>query len=266
LPLTVGLWDLSFVDVVAAALERIGLGAKIVREKPESCARMLVQGEVDVALVPTVSALLNADHFDVFPAFAVASWNYPYARLVLPRGLESLSSELAVPADASQEAFVAGVVLQEHYGTRVISVPVHESLPAADVNRLEVGEPGKSFRVNSIDLGREWFELSNYPMVWGLFASRRDNADPAVVRRFVDAAAVAENIRTEMAGGFCEPVAGFVADDLRFRMDDLATASLTELAEYVFYYAGTDEPPALSFVSVAGASADGSEDDETPLV
>lgn len=264
--LTVGLWNLSFVDVVAAALDRIGLEARIVRDKPESCAAMLAQGEVDVALVPTVSALLNSDHFDVFPAFAVASWNYPFARLILPGGLESLSNELVVPADASQEAFVAGVVLQEHYATRVIAVPVHESLQAADINRLEVGEPIEPPGVNSLDLGREWFELTNYPMVWGLFASRRDSADPAVVRRFVDAAAVAENIRREMAGRFREPVAGFVADDLRFRTDDLATASLTELAEYVFYYAGTDEPPALGFVSVAGASSYESDDDETPLV
>jgi predicted solute-binding protein len=259
--LSVGLWNLPFADTLAAALDVLQPSSDVVRGTPENCARLLASGEVDAALVPTLSAFLNPERFDILPAFALSSWRYPFARIFLSASLDAHSSELVIPPDASQEAFVAGVVLQEHYGTRVLAVR-SDVTPGPNVNHLQIGMAEAIDDPRSLDLGQEWFELSGYPMVWGLMAMAAGSADQGTMRLVRDLAATAERLRAEVAAGLDENVGSFIMEDLRFRMDDLATASLTELAEYVFYYSGTDDPAELNIVSIEEADQNGAADDE----
>ena len=41
-----------------------------------------------------------------------------------------------------------------------------------------------------------------------------------------------------------------MTSDPRFRLDDIATASLTELCDLLFFYKVTDEVPAVAFANV----------------
>ena len=259
--LAVGLWNYPYADTLAAAMDVLQPSGVVIRETPENCARLLASGELDAALVPTLSAFLNPDRFDILPAFALSSWRYPFARIFLSGGLDAWTPELVVPPEVAQESFIASVVLQEHYGNRVLAVP-SEVTPGSDVNHLEVGLPAASDDPRALDLGQEWYELSGYPMVWGLMAMAAGSADQRAMRLFRDLAATAERLRPEVARRFDDNVGSFIMEDLRFRMDDLATASLTELAEYVFYYSGTDEPAELNVVSIEDRDRNGAADDE----
>lgn len=260
--LAVGLWNIPFADVVEVGLGAAQVPVRVIRESPEACARMLVGGAVDVAMIPTLTAFLNPEQFDILPAFALSSWGYPFAQIFLKGGLDAPTPELVIPPDSAQESFLAGVVLQEHYGSQILAVP-SDVRPRDDVNHLRVGTPEPSTDPRLLDLGREWFELTGYPMVWGLMAVRAGGADQQLIRLFRDVAAGSERLREEVAAGFSGLVGDFIREDLRFRMDDLATASLSELADYVFYYSGTDEPAELNIVSLGGSSAgSGDVDDE----
>jgi chorismate dehydratase len=59
--------------------------------------------------------LLEHEAVDVLPAVALSSWDYPLARIRLPSGLENKPRRLIADARYQQEAFVAGLVLKEHY-------------------------------------------------------------------------------------------------------------------------------------------------------
>lgn len=263
-PGNVAVWQHPYADIVAAAIEKRLPGVAIVRLAPEAATRALADGSVDAALVPAVSALSNSERFDVLPAFALSSWSYPYAQIFLAGSLADFTAELVVPPESAQESFVASVVLQEHYGKRVLVVP-SEKQPDREINHLWVGSNPDAAPQGAMDLGREWYELTNYPMVWGLLAMRRDEAGDGMIQAAADIAALCDRIRDELGTTVDPEVALFAEEDLRFRFDDLATASLTELADYVFYYFGTDAPPELNLVSLRTPAANG-DSDHIPVV
>lgn len=249
--------NLPFGAIIEKALSSsFGPRTNIHRGDSHANAEALVAGHVDVALIPTVTALRNSALFDVFPGFAVSSWGYPYARLVLPGGLAAIDTVLHVPASNAQEGFIASVVLQEHYGTRV-SVVVEEGAAPLDRQQVVVGEA--MFSMEALDLGQEWYELVNYPMVWGVFATLKGNSNHHMIRGISDAAAIAERLRQDASATDDDALSEFIGADLRFRFDDLATASITELTQYLFYYQGNDEIDELPLVHLPDDEADAEE-------
>jgi predicted solute-binding protein len=117
--------------------------------------------------------------------------------------------------------------------------------------------------MDGLDLGQEWYELSNYPMVWGVFAALKGNATPHLIRGMADAAAIAERLRQEDLTKLDDETAEFFGADLRFRFDDLATASISELTQYLYFYQGNDEIDELPVVHLPDDEADA---EEQPLV
>lgn len=171
---------------------------EIVRHTIPECVQLLAAGRVDVAMVPTLTLLRDPDAYDVLPAVALSSWSYPYARLVLRHGLQGEIERLAFNPVAEQEAFLARLVLKEHYQRQPVMVPLegasHLDLLRSDADAaLIVGVDAPLLHSDALwlDLGQEWYELANYPMVWGFFATRKGEATPAVIRAIrnnVDAA------------------------------------------------------------------------------
>jgi len=83
--------------------------------------------------------------------------------------------------------------------------------------------------------------------VWGLFATRRDEATPRAVhmlRALIEAAEMHRPIWLQ-AHDMSPDVHAYFADDLRLRLDDLATASLTEFRQFLLYYGVTEDVPEL---------------------
>lgn len=243
----------------------------ILRYRPEECARRLIQGEVDIALLPSTLALQAADSVDVIPSVGLVSWKYPYARLVWSGGLHDYPKTVAYDRRVSQERFVARVIMQEHYGEEPAFVPYDGLSPRALLDTEEdaallVGNDVPAMEVDtfSMDIGREWYELTNYPMVWGLFVMRRDQATDEITEALVDGRKAAEENRDVwvMAQETSARLGEFYRENLRSALDRLAIASLTELRQYMFYYDLTDEVPDLPFVFLGQSTRD--DDDREP--
>ncbi|GIV61845.1 MAG: chorismate dehydratase [Rhodothermaceae bacterium] len=243
----------------------------IVRGTRADCERWLRAGMVDVALLPTLSVLRDTDTFDALPAVALSTWDYPFARLVTRAGLGQPLRTLAVDPRGLQEAFVARVVLHEHYGVDPKIIPVETPTPAqllatdADA-ALVIGTdvPALQPEGYAMDLGQEWYELVNYPMVWGLFAARKGEVDRHFARTLRDVIAAADEhrdlwLRTQET---YPELHDFYLEQVRVRLDDLAIASLTQLREYLFFYGVTDEVPDLPIVQIS----DDDEEDRKPLI
>lgn len=227
------------------------------RYRPEECAALLVEDEVDVALLPTMMALQASKAIDVIPSVGLISWAYPYARLVWGGGLHDFPETVAYDRRAAQERVVSRIVLQEHYGVDVEFVPYEDRAPK---ELLEVEEDASllagpnvpSLRTESfdMDIGREWYELANYPMVWGLFVTKRDRASDEMIESLIDSGQAAEDNRDVwvQAQETSAPLNEFYREDLRTGIDKLAIASLTEFRKYLFYYDVTEDVPDLPFV------------------
>jgi len=249
------LWDIPPVDFLVEGLEAgvVSEPMEIHRQDAQACAAMLLKGQADVALLPSMAVLSHTDAFDVLPGAALSTWKYPYVRLVFPEGLERVET-VAYASAYAQEALVARIVLREHYGKDPAFLP----LDAPTTEALLGTGPGASLLAGPdaplvetehlvLDVGQEWFELVNYPMVWGLFATLKDSATPRMVDLLLQAVRAAEKKRIPWVKTRRMPpgLRRFYRDDLRLRFDDLVTASLTELRQYLYFYHVTEDIPGL---------------------
>lgn len=257
----IALWDTPLADQMAAALEDLGT-LTVERQPPERCRQLVDASLVDAALVPSVHALRDPQAYDLLAGAALSTWMYPFAQLYLEGQLGDALHRVAYDPAFEQEKFVVQVALREHYNARPRFVPMEEAsmeelLGAADVEAsLVVGDAVPQLDVDRfhMDVGQEWYELANYPMVWGLFVSPKDQGQPAMVEALVAGAKRA----TAQAATPATDIPGTGGDDaaVRFHLDDLAIASLTELSRYLFYYGQSDDVPELTFVTAP------EEDDE----
>ncbi|WP_022835902.1 MqnA/MqnD/SBP family protein [Salisaeta longa] len=236
----------------------------IQRYRPEVCAARLIEGTSDVALLPTSMALQASEAIDVVPSVGLVAWRYPYARLVWNGGLHDFPATIAYDRRAAQERLLTRILMQEHYGKEPAFVPLDapslDALRAADADAsLLVGPAVPTLEVDafSMDLGREWYELVNYPMVWGLFVTQRGRTDAAITEPLIASAKAADENRDVWAASHetTPLLAAFYREHLRTGLDRLAIASLTELRKFLFYYNVTEDVPDVPFVSI-------DEDDE----
>lgn len=229
---------------------------EIERHAPEECAARLAQGDVDIALMPTTLALQAYDSLDAVPSVGLVAWKYPYARLVWGGGLHDFPETIAYNRRHAQEQFVARVILHEHYQLNPEFVAYDDVAPRALLDASEdasllVGPDVPALQTDgfAMDLGREWYELVNYPMVWGLLVTERGRADAEIIKPLIANAEAAEEHRDVWVQAQETPAAlnEFYSEELRVRIDRLAIASLTELRTYLFYYDVMDEIPDVPF-------------------
>ena len=261
------IWNTPVAEFLISGLvaSTASAGVEVVRDGPRACVSLLESHAVDVALVPTISPLRDPDAYDLIPAIALSSWAYPYARLFLRGTLGNPIRSVAFDPLYANEAVLTRIILKEQYGSDPAFVPypspsAENLLGATEDASLIVGNDVPLIRTErlALDLGQEWYELSSYPMVWGLFATLKGRARPELVRLLRDAIELTESRRSvwiraqEMPPTLHE----FYAEELRVRLDDLAIASLTELAHQLYAVSVLDEVAELPFVELP-------EDDES---
>lgn len=242
---------------------------RIVSLESRSGIDMVRSGELEIALAPALSVMADPGEIEVVPAVAMSSWRYPFAQLFLPGGLGSAPDRILFEERYKEEADLARIILKEHYGLTPSFEAVDSLDDIQDDKRpsIRVGNevPVDRSRGLYLDIGQEWYELANYPMVWGLFVMRKGSVTAEVVGHLREVAARTEKLRARWADAsdFGGAIRRFFLEDVRVRFDDLVTASLTQLLDYAFYYDLTDEIRAFPVASIEVSESD---DGLTPLL
>ncbi len=229
------------------------------RGEPLACTQALERDEVDVALVPLLHVLRHPEKYEVVPDVGIVSTeSYPYVRLFLREGLGEIGRLIFDPRHA-QEILLTRIILQEHYRHTPEFIPkVHPSL---DVLRrgeadavLLVGPDVPTIEAEflSLDIGQEWFELTAYPMVWGLVAApenRLEVEEAALIREAarVGAANVEAYVQSMEPPA---PVRTFLLEHFSPLLEGPAEGGLDEFRQYLFYYGALDEVPEIPFIII----------------
>lgn len=254
----IAVWNIPPADLLASGFHAGAFTdrVEVIRAEIFECERLLRDGSVDAALLPTVSILKSADDFSVVPAVALSSWAYPFARLSIDHDLGEAVKTVACDPRYEQERLVTDIVLREHYRMNADFIDIFEAsrddlLESGADARVMVGPdvPGMSDGELMLDLGQEWFELAQYPMVWGLFATLKEEISPELIRTIRDGVRLSEKQRPVWirAQETSAQLHEFYRDGLRLRLDDLAAASLTELKQFLFFYDMIDEVRDIPF-------------------
>lgn len=274
--MNVAVWNFPPADLLTTGMtsgERSHLFA-VESLPPVECERALLESRVDLALLPTVSILKHHQDLDVVPAVALSTWRYPFAKLAVSHDLSKSIRVVAFDPDFEQERVLAAVLLREHYRMEPEFVAATAGLSDAGTidhvadARLHVGPdvPMQNLDGRVLDLGQEWYELANYPMTWGLFAARKGTLATEAVREVRDAVGESERrrnvwLRTQKSS---ENLHDFYSESMRFRLDDLCVAGLTELRQYLFYYDVVDDVREIPFMFIP--DDEGQDQEREPLL
>lgn len=190
-----------------------------------------------MALLPVTTVFAAVEEFDIIPGGAVSSWGYPFARLHVHQGIQQAKVLKSSP-DQNLEEFMARVILKEHYGRQVQVIFDGR----ADIELLPESTPLP--RVDDpdiLDLGQEWYELAQYPMVWGVYACLKGTGNELMTQSLIELTKEAEIVAQQWGARSDSPEDKFFGESLRLRLDDVAIAGLTAIREYMYYYGMTED-------------------------
>ena len=227
-------WDFPPTECLELAARTLSIETE--RQTVSGCVELLNQQQVDVALLP-VTVALAVDGLEIVPGGAVSSWGYPFARMRVRRNLHQAGT-LECTSEQGLEAFMSRVILKEHYG-RDITLTSNGS---ADI-KLLTGAASLDYADDptTLDLGQEWYELSQYPMIWGLYVCLKETATDAMLEMLTTLTKEAEIIAQEWGTRSSSHADQFFGGSLRLRLDDVALAGLTAIREYMYYYGITKD-------------------------
>lgn len=268
-------WNNPVNEALILALEEAYPGA-VDRLPLKDVLQAVVDGQADVALVPSDQALAGQDQVDILPAVGISSWTNPWMTLVVGDQLGAATMGIMHAPEGRSAALLAGLVLKEHYNTVValheqqalppgladhalVTVPLEESDDDASVTAAQDATEGVA-----LDLGQEWAEMAGYPFVWSLFVGRKDENHEDAIRQLRDVVTRLDQHRVELerAWDMDDVASDFFLNHVRLAVDDLAIASLTQLCDHLFYYGITDEILPVQFATLpADEEADVRPDD-----
>ena len=266
--LSIALWDEAILDFFARSLHELDdkIPSRVTRTSRRECRDLLVSGDVDIALIPTLSAVTENELFDILSAVALSTWSNPFTQLYLKADIGAHVDTVAIDPRYAQEALLAKIVLKEHYAAEPVFRPTNQ-IASQDVNVIE-GDAAliiegsfntERTRGNAVvDLGQDWYELTHYPMLWGVFIMGKGAATDDAVRLLRVAAQYTELYSEEWVQdqSLSDEMKQFFKKGIRYRLDDLAIAGLTSLQDYMYYNNAVEEIKEISFYEVTEESDD----------
>jgi chorismate dehydratase len=156
-------------------------GVDLVEEPPARLIEGLREGRLHVALASSIGAL-ESDAFGIVGRIAIACRGEVESIRLFSRGQPYAVSRIALDASSRTSAALLKIILQERYYARPDYVEMAPDLTAmlavADAALL-IGDAALTAQpegLQVLDLGAEWWELTQLPMVFAVWMARRDAA------------------------------------------------------------------------------------------
>jgi chorismate dehydratase len=168
-----------------------GLEEEVIYATPARLAEMLQRDELDAGLVSLVEVLFH-DRYDILDGIAIASLGEVRSVLLAHRKPLEEVSEVFCDTASLTSVELLRVLLAER-GLR----PEFKPLASYDFNALPdyallIGDPALDFALGQHeheiwDLGAAWYELTNLPFVYAVWALRRGVENSALRRQLREA-------------------------------------------------------------------------------
>ena len=168
-----------------------GLESEVILDTPARLAEMLRRDELDAALVSTAEVLLT-DRYDILDGVAIASLGEVYSVLLAHRRPLAEINEVFCHTASLSGLNLLKVLLAER-GLKPEFKPMPDPVEVANHDAaLIIGDPAIDFQRaphehEILDLGAAWYELTQLPFVFAVWALRR-GIDNKALRRELKAA------------------------------------------------------------------------------
>jgi predicted solute-binding protein len=147
---------------------------------PSRCADELASGEADLGIVPAIE--MERQKLDYFPSLGISSVGSVRSILLISKVPFREIKTLATDSGSRTSVMLSRIILGERFGVtpRVISQPpeLATMLGTADAALL-IGDAAlyvdpATLPFETLDLGTEWTSLTGLPMVFAVWAGRKE--------------------------------------------------------------------------------------------
>jgi predicted solute-binding protein len=200
---------------------------------PSVCADQLRSGEADIGIVPVVE--MRRQGLDLFRGTGIACRGPVRSILLISKVPFEEIQTLAADSGSRSSVMLARVILSKRYGASpsiLTRKPVlADMLEEADA-ALIIGDPALlldpvTLPFPSLDLGAEWVDMTGLPMVFAVWAGRRELVTPEYEQAFRNScrfglAHVEDIVTAEHAARGITPELArrYVTEHIAFELDD----------------------------------------------
>jgi len=154
-------------------------GLELSREVPSRLARMLADGQLDVALLPTIELQCLSPLPIMLPVGCIASHGETLTVRIFSRVPPPEIRRLHVDGDSRTSVALAAILWTECFGRWLELVPLDAAMNGEDeqpealllIGDKVVTHPPVGYG-HSVDLGEAWRELTGRPFVFAVWAAR----------------------------------------------------------------------------------------------
>ena len=169
-------------------LSRLAPEAELVLDYPSGLADQLADGNLDVALVPSIEYFREPD-FEVISNACVAACGPVMSVKLYFRVRPGMVRSLAMDEGSRTSAALARIMLAERYGVdpELETLSLHQTIEQTRADAvLLIGDramfpPGEPF-YETWDLGQQWFDWTGLPFVFAMWVARREFESASVER------------------------------------------------------------------------------------
>lgn len=230
------------------------------KDVPSVCAERLLQGEVEMGLVPSIEYARSKGAWKIVPNLAIAS-NGPVASVALFFN-QDVKRIRKVALDTSSRTSVAllKILLMEKFEIEpefVVMPPnLEEMLKKADA-ALVIGDKALHYQAevpNHLDLGEEWTDMTGLPFVYAFWAAHDlslTNEEVEILQKSYEIGSQnIEKISREYAVGKPQDWSfyrDYLTKNIVYKFGEDEKAGLMEFYHYAFYLGLIDHIPELHF-------------------
>lgn len=157
---------------------------------PAACADALASGEADIGIVPSFE--LTRQNLVVLPGAGIACHGPVRSILLISACPAPQIRRVAADSSSRTSVQLARVILERKFGAApeiVSHAPDLDAMLSAADAALVIGDPAlridpASLPFHVYDLGAEWWEMTGKPMVFAVWAGRKNAVTPEVVEAF----------------------------------------------------------------------------------
>jgi predicted solute-binding protein len=147
---------------------------------PSECADQLATGEADIGIVPVIE--MARQKLDYFRGTGIACHGPVRTILLISKVPYGQIRTLAADAASRTSVMLARVILAEKYGTepKLVTMPADLAAMLGEADAaLIIGDPAlhlepETLPFATLDLGAEWTSMTGLPMVFAVWAGRKE--------------------------------------------------------------------------------------------
>lgn len=179
-PLRIGAVEYLNTKPLIYGLEALAPSAQLLLDLPSRLADRLAAGELDVALIPVIE-FLRGRNYTYLPNLAIACRGPVLSVTVFSKKPWPEIRTLALDEGSRTSAALTQVLLRQRHGIKPALVPLRIDQPVESLQTdavLLIGDramrealPGYAY---SYDLGQEWWDWTELPFVFAVWAVRSE--------------------------------------------------------------------------------------------